>query len=90
MNGNEEYDFLYNNLSRLVLNYPVSYYQLTDSDVMRPDLVSYKMYNTTDFWWLILYVNDIEDPLTDLVSGTIVKIPNVLDIYAFYKSNSFR
>jgi hypothetical protein len=90
VNGNEEYDFLYNNLSRLVLNYPVSYYQLTDSDVMRPDLVSYKMYNTTDFWWLILYVNDIEDPLTDLVSGTIVKIPNVLDIYAFYKSNSFR
>ena len=79
-----------NSLSRFVMNYPVSYYQIVESDVMRPDMISYKAYGTVNYWWLILYVNDIEDPLNDMVSGTVIKIPNIIDIYSFYKSYSFR
>ena len=79
-----------NSLARFVMNYPVSYYQIVESDVMRPDMISYKAYGTVNYWWLILYVNDIEDPLNDMVSGTVIKIPNIIDIYSFYKSYSFR
>jgi Base plate wedge protein 53 len=90
VNGNKEYDYLYNSLSGFVMNYPISYYQITESDVMRPDLISYKIYGTVDYWWLILFVNDIQDPLNDIKSGTIIKIPSILDIYAFAKKYSFR
>ena len=90
MNGNQEYDYLNNPLSRFVMNYPVSYYQITESDTMRPDLISFRVYQTVDYWWIILYVNDIEDPLNDIVSGTIIKIPNILDIFSFYKQYGFR
>jgi hypothetical protein len=86
----EEYDYLHNSLSRFTMNYPVSYYRILESEVMRPDLISYRCYETVDFWWIILYVNDIQDPLNDLTSGTVIKIPNILDIYEFYKKYSMR
>jgi Base plate wedge protein 53 len=72
------------------MNYPVGYYQIAENDVMRPDLISYKVYQTTDYWWLILYVNDIHDPLNDIKSGQVIKIPNILDIFSFYKQYAFR
>lgn len=90
VNGNPEYDYLYNSLSRFTMSYPVSYYQIVEADVMRPDIISYKVYGVVDYWWIILYVNDIESPLTDMTSGTIIQIPNVLDIYNFYKQYAFR
>jgi len=30
-----------------------------------PDLVSYKVYGTPDYWWVILLFNDIFDPFND-------------------------
>jgi len=88
VNGFQEYDYLNNTLSNFQMTYPVSYYQTTDADVLRPDLISYKNYGTVSYWWIILYVNDIQSPLTDIVSGAILTIPNILDIYEFYKKFS--
>ena len=85
VNGVREYDYLNNTLSNFQMTYPVSYYQTTDDDFMRPDLISYKTYGTVNYWWIILYVNDIESPLTDIVSGAVLTIPNIIDIYEFYK-----
>jgi len=72
------------------MNYPVSYHQVTESDVMRPDLISYAVYGTVDYWWIILFVNDIDDPLTEIVAGDVLTIPNIADIYNFYQAYSFR
>jgi hypothetical protein len=90
VNETQEYDHLNNTLSRFVMSYPVSYYRIVEADVMRPDLISYKVYGTVDYWWIVLFVNDIEDPLDDITAGTILKIPNILDIYQFFKKYSFR
>ena len=90
VNGNKEYDYLYNNLSRFVMSYPVGHYQIMAQDVMRPDLISYKIYGTVDYWWILLYVNGIDDPLTGIVDGTIITTPNILDIYQFYKQYALR
>lgn len=30
-----------------------------------PELVSYRFYNTTDYWWIILSFNNIYDPFYD-------------------------
>jgi hypothetical protein len=88
-NGNE-YDHLYNNLSKFTMTYPATYYRVKEEDIMRLDLVSYKVYKTVDYWWLIGVVNQIQDPFNDVTVGDLLKIPNILDIYNFYKKYSLR
>ncbi len=88
-NGSE-YDHLYNNLSKFNMLYPATYYRIKEEDLMRLDLVSYKAYQTVDYWWLIGVVNQIENPLLDMVVGDLLKLPNILDIYQFYKDYSLR
>ena len=88
-NGNE-YDHLYNNLSKFTMTYPASYYRVKEEDLMRLDLVSYKAYRTVDYWWLIGVVNKIENTFTGVAVGDLLVIPNILDIYAFYKEYSLR
>ena len=90
-NGNgSEYDFLYNTLSRFTMEYPVQYYRIHSEDIMRPDLISYKAYGSVKYWWIICFVNDIQNPIIDITVGNLIKIPNIIDIYSFYKKYSFR
>jgi len=88
-NGNE-YDHLHNTLSKFTMTYPLSYYRVKEEDIMRLDLVSYKVYKTVDYWWLIGVVNKIEDPFNDIAVGDLLKIPSIFDIYTFYKKYSLR
>ena len=81
----DEYDFLRNNLVKFQPIYPVQYYRLKGDDLMRLDLVSYKVYGTVNFWWLLGSYNHILNPLVDMQVGDLIKVPNQLDIYAFYK-----
>ena len=84
----KELDFLHNSLTGFEMNYDPSYYRVTQVDIMRPDLISYKNYGTVDFWWIICLVNGIENPLDDLEEGQILKIPNQFDIFNF--QNKYR
>ena len=72
------------------MNYPVNYYVVQSSDLMRPDMISYKLYQTVNYWWLLLYINNIYDPFNDLYAGLQMKVPSLLDIYSFYKRYSVR
>jgi len=83
--GIDELDYLYNSLSNFKMTYPPSYYRVEESDLTRPDIISYKSYNTVRYWWLICYVNGIEDPFHDLFLGQLLQIPNLIDVYLFYK-----
>lgn len=85
LDGVQEYDHLYNNLSKFRMYYPVQYYRVAEDDLMRPDLISFKKYSTISYWWIICYVNDIEDAFHDLEVGMLLIIPNPIDIYSFYK-----
>lgn len=40
----------------------------------RPDLLSYDLYGTTDYWWTFMILNPdkIKDPIYDLVSGMTI------------------
>ena len=44
----------------------------------RPDLLSFHVYGTPDYWWLLLLANDIVDPYEELKEGIQLKIPKVL------------
>ena len=80
-----ELDFLHNALSEFKLEYPPSYYRVNGIDEMRPEMISYRHYGTVHFWWIVMLVNGIDNPLSDIEAGQILKIPSKLDIYAFQK-----
>jgi hypothetical protein len=90
VNEIKELDFIHNNVSKFTMRYEPGYYRVDESDIMRPDMISYKNYGTVRYWWLICYVNEIEDPLTTLSVGLLLRIPNLLDIYDFYKKYKVR
>lgn len=88
--GVDELDHLHNSLNNFEMNYPVSYYRVNGTDFMRPDMISYKAYGTVKYWWIILYVNGIGDPFYDIAVGDVLTIPNLLDLYEFYKKYRVR
>jgi hypothetical protein len=90
VDGIDELDYLYNNLSDFKMIYEPTYYRVTDSDVPDPALISFTAYGSVEFFWIILLVNDIEDPFSELVSGLLLTIPHKLDIYNFQKKFKVR
>lgn len=83
VDGVNELDIIWNPISGFTMNYKPAYYRVINSDLMRPDLISWKCYGTVEFWWIIMVVNNIENPLTDLSEGQVLTIPHRLDIYDF-------
>ena len=81
----DELDFLHNSLSEFSMKYNPTYYRIDATDLMRPDMISYKCYGVTTFWWIIMSVNGVDNPLTDLVEGQLLKIPSKLDIDDFQR-----
>jgi len=81
----EEFDFLHNSLSNFVMNYQPNYFQVSEAEIVRPDMISFKNYGTVAYWWLICYANDIHDVTVDIYLGQLLVIPNILDIYDFFK-----
>lgn len=55
---------------------------ITQELVRRPDLISFKAYGSPDFWWAIFEYNGIRDPVFELRSGQILKIPSIARITA--------
>lgn len=51
------------------------YHQVTATDYLRLDLISYKYYLTPEYWWVIALANDLLDPFS-LAIGTILRIPS--------------
>ena len=75
----DDNNFYYYNLLQTIVfpqNLPL---QLFDSYKTVPQdtwpVVSYKAYNTTKLWWIILLANNIQNPLDKIEVGTILKIP---------------
>lgn len=83
--GVQELDFLDGNLSEFIMQYAPSYYQVAQNDLLSPDLISYKCYGSSEFWWVIMLVNNLDNPFTSLVEGLILEIPNKLDIYEWQR-----
>lgn len=80
-----ERDFIDSSLTLFKTQYQPAYYRVSSTDLMRPEMISFKMYGTVSLWWLIMLVNGVFDPLRDLVVGQLLMVPNVLDIYDFRK-----
>jgi hypothetical protein len=48
-------------------------------------LISFKVFQTPNLWWLILLANDIINPLEPVIPGTTIKIPNTFIVQEVLK-----
>lgn len=82
-NSGDWYDplnsFFAENLPKL--NYVGEY--IVTYEEKRPDLLSYNLYEDTQYWWIIMWYNSILN-INDLVSGTIIKYPSKAAIEDLY------
>lgn len=85
-----EVDFTTSTLPLLVFKRPYRLYRVQEQDGARPDLISHKLYGGVGFWWVLCYMNGIQDPLTELKVGMLLKAPDPLDIYEFNKEARVR
>lgn len=56
-------------------NVPERLYVMTQDDLDRPDLIAYRYYGTSEFWWVILDYNKVTDPFS-LKVGDRLRIPD--------------
>lgn len=85
VNGIKEVDPLYHTLGLFKMKRPYQLCIVTEEEKGRPDLVSYKYYNTVEYWWLVCAANGIQCPFLEIVPGRELKIPSILDIADFYR-----
>jgi hypothetical protein len=53
-----------------------SYHTVVAHELLRFDLLSYRFYDTVEYWWIIMLANDIPDPF-NVPLGKIVRIPSL-------------
>lgn len=59
------------------------FYVLEAADVGRPDVLSYKMYKTPELYWVILWMNNINDPFEGMYPGMLLRVPTMARLSAF-------
>lgn len=66
-----------NNLPRVPKSIYDEDYIITQEFNQRPDLLSYKLYETSRLWWVFAMRNldTIKDPIRDFKAGTKIKLP---------------
>jgi hypothetical protein len=52
-------------------------------EVKRPDLLSYNIYGSTQYWWILLLYNDLSG-VNDLVAGAQIRYPSHSTIEELY------
>ena len=87
VSNTKESDLLTNTINDTLFKRESSFYTVVETDLLRPDLISYKVYSKVVYWWIIMKVNNIEDPFNDLEAGTSLVIPNVLDVEEYQMQN---
>jgi hypothetical protein len=88
--GTQELDFLNTNMSTFKMKYTPGYHRVTEAELGRFDLISFRMYGTHIYWWIICVANQIRNPFTDLEVGQILTIPSLLDIHDWYRRYKIR
>jgi hypothetical protein len=90
VNGTVELDLIDNSLSAFQMKRTPGYHRVSEEEIARPDLISYRLYGTHVYWWIICLVNAMSNPLMDLEVGDVLTIPNLLDIHDFYRRYKVR
>jgi hypothetical protein len=77
IHNNEFLDVMSNRT--IPLNGDDSYWEITQTYNMRPDLLAYDLYDDSKLWWVFAQRNPnrLKDPVFDFVVGTGIYIPQL-------------
>lgn len=78
-----EYDFLLNNWDLFEINYPITFNNIQRIDMYRPDMLSYRIYGESQYWWILCKINKIDDMWNDMYIGMDIIVPSMQDIIEF-------
>jgi len=79
------YDYLDSYFIEQVNRLPVFGKTIVQIEENRPDLVSYRIYGTTQFWYILMIYNGMVSPF-DLTEGQELNYPRIEDIEKLYFS----
>jgi hypothetical protein len=71
--------FFLSNISQLEMS---GTYQIITEEG-RPDLISFNIYGSTQYWWIIMYFNSISN-FDDLSCGLVINYPSLQSIEDLY------
>ncbi|NNK83727.1 MAG: hypothetical protein HKO92_11440 [Flavobacteriaceae bacterium] len=60
--------------------------RISESEEGAPDLISFQEYGSEQYWWVIMLINKIQDPINELTAGTLLAIPRLSDVEEFRQS----
>jgi len=50
-------------------------YTVSSAEAQRADLIAFRLYQQAKLGWLVLQYNNIVDPATELLTGTVLTLP---------------
>jgi hypothetical protein len=66
------------------LNRRAGEHVVIQSEVRRPDLISYGEYGTVWYWWFIAAMNGVVDPY-EMPESNKLRVPHLLDYHDWYR-----
>lgn len=61
-------------------------YAIDGADQANAPGIAFSFYGSADYWWIVCLYNGILDPITELVPGLVLQLPNLADVNAFLSS----
>jgi hypothetical protein len=77
------YDILFSYFWTTVVALPQGGTFIVSGEENKPDLIAYKIYGNTQYWWILLLYNGLLSN-EDIVAGTKLKYPLLSDLEAVY------
>ena len=90
VDGIDQLDFINNNLSRFTSKRSPGYHRVAAIDEQRPDLISFRNFESPVYWWMICLNNNIDHPLFHIDMNDVLNIPNLLLLFDFFKDYKMR
>ncbi len=83
MEYNGCFDILNSYFIKEVRKLPLFGEYVIQNEEMRPDLISYRIYGNTQYWWILLIYNKLTNH-EELVNGVVLKYPSLEDLEDLY------
>ena len=59
-------------------------HKVVQSEVPRPDIISFLEYNSVGYWWFIAAISGVVDPY-EMPFQELVKVPQLLDYFDWFR-----
>lgn len=80
---NDPFSYKFRDFNDFIKHKEMLKHTVTKHEEGRPDFIAYHIYMNVYLWWVVLQANKIMDPFTELLVGTELRLPMLLDVEEF-------